>query len=113
MKINIKAAVKAVLILVFLTVLPIIGLQWIPAELLGFIQTLSGFNLTDLLNRIAVLGAILSALVLIRGNLEKSSSKYLHISTVWKIYWLVIVFFLLGIGHPETLGLAVLGGRGG
>jgi hypothetical protein len=113
LRINVKAVMKALLILVFLTALPVVGRQWIPTELLRFLQTQSGFDLMDILNRIAVVGVVLSALVILRGHVEKASSRFLALSVVWKVFWLSMVFFLIGFGHPETLGLSVLGGNGG
>jgi multisubunit Na+/H+ antiporter MnhB subunit len=72
-----------------------------------------GFDLIGLLNRVAVIGIALSFLVLLRGHAEKASLGYLALSTVWKLFWLVFVFFVLGLGYPETLGLAILGGKAG
>ena len=111
MKVNVKSIVKASLILVFLTILPVFGQQFIPSEFLMAFSMQGGFDLIDLLYRIAIIGVVMSLLVLIRGNLEKGSNRYLIISSVWKTFWLFVVFFILGIGHPETLGLAVLGGK--
>jgi hypothetical protein len=113
MKINVKATAKAILILVFLAVLPVLGQQWIPQEFVkaSFIQ--SGFDILGLLNRIAVVGVIISVLVLLMGHVGKASVRYLVLSAVWKVFWLFMVFFVLGVGYPETLGLAILGGRGG
>ncbi len=113
MKIRVKPIAEAVLILIFLTVLPIIGQGWMPSELLKALTTQTGFNLLDLLGRIAVIGVILSILVLLRGLVEKTSVRYLLLSTTWKIFWLFIVFFLLGFGYPETLGIAIIGGIAG
>jgi hypothetical protein len=64
-----------------------------------------------LINRVVLVGLMLSILIVLRGHVEKSSSKYVALSTIWKAFWLFMVFFILGIGHPETLGLAVLGGK--
>jgi hypothetical protein len=113
MRIDVKATAKAILILVFLTALPVIGQQWIPQEFLRAFSTQGGFDVLGLLNRIAVIGVILAVLVLLRGHVEKTSARYLVLSAVWKVFWLFMVFFFLGLGYPETLGLAILGGRGG
>lgn len=111
MKVNKKSVAKAVLILVFLTVLPVFGQRLIPQEFYKAFSMQGGFDVADLLNRIALIGVTLSVLVLLRGHVEKASSRFLALSAVWKIFWLIMVFFLLGLGHPETLGLAVLGGK--
>jgi hypothetical protein len=111
MKVNAKSIVKASLILILLTVLPVVGQQFIPSEFLNAFSMQGGFDLVDLLYRIAIIGVVMSVLVLVRGHVEKGTSNYLIISSVWKIFWLFIVFFVLGIGHPETLGQAVLGSK--
>jgi len=111
MKINIKSIAKAVLILVFLTVLPVMGRQMIPSEFFRAFSMQGGFDLMDLLNRVALIGVTMSVLVVLRGHVEKSSAGYLALSAVWKVFWLFMVFFALGLGHPETLGLAALGGK--
>ena len=111
MRINTKSIAKAVTILVILTVLPIIGRQLIPSEFFRAFSTKGGFDITDLLNRIALVGVTLSVLVALRGHVEKASAGYLALSAIWKVFWLFMVFFALGLGHPETLGLAVLGGK--
>jgi hypothetical protein len=113
MKVNVKSIVKASLILVFLTVLPVVGQQFMPSEFLNAFSMQGGFDLVDLLYRIAIIGVVMSVLVLVRGHVEKESRNYLITSSVWKIFWLFMVFFALGIGHPETLGQAVLGGKVG
>ncbi|HJX23956.1 MAG TPA: hypothetical protein VJ574_06090 [Candidatus Bathyarchaeia archaeon] len=113
MKLNLKAVAKAIVILILLTVLPLVGQRWIPSEFYRALSLQGGFDLADLINRIAVVGVIFAVLVALRGHVKKGSSKHLALSTVWKIFWLFIVFFVLGIGHPETLGLAILGGKAG
>lgn len=113
MKTNKKAIAKAAFILIILTILPIVGRQWIPSELFRFLTTQGGFDLFGLLNRIAVVGIILSVLVLLRGHVHKASLKHLALSTVWKVFWLGFFFFLLGLGYPETFGLTIMGGKTG
>jgi hypothetical protein len=111
LKVNGKTIVKASLILIVLTILPIIGQQLIPSEFIKAFSMQGGFDIVDLLNRIAVVGVVMFVLVIARGHLNKDSRNYLITASVWKIFWLFIVFFALGIGHPETLGQTVLGGK--
>ena len=111
MKMNVKTIAKASVILIVLTILPIIGQQLIPSEFIKAFAVMGGFDIVDLLNRIAVVGVVMSILVLARGHLNKDSRNYLITASVWKIFWLFMVFFALGIGHPETLGQTVLGGK--
>jgi hypothetical protein len=111
MKVNVKTIAKASAILILLTILPIFGQQLIPTEFIKAFAVMGGFDIVDLLNRIAIVGAVMSVLVLARGHLNKDSRNYLITASVWKIFWLFMVFFALGIGHPETLGQTVLGGK--
>jgi len=111
MKMNVKSIAKASAILILLTILPIFGQQLIPIEFIRAFSMQGGFDIVDLLNRIAVVGVVMSVLVLMRGHLNKDSRNYLITASVWKIFWLFMVFFALGIGHPETLGQTVLGGK--
>lgn len=111
MSVNARAVVKATLILAILTILPVAGQRYIPTELYRVITMQMGLNIAGLLDRIAYVGVALSILVLVRGHLRRSSEKYLVASAVWKVFWLFMVFFALGIGYPETLGQAVLGGK--
>lgn len=113
MKANAKAIAKTIGTLILLTVLPIIGRRWIPEEAYRFLILQSGFDLIEILNRIAIIGVTVSMLVLVTGHLEKDSREHLIVSFAWKAFWLFIVIFLLGIGYPETLGLARLGGKSG
>ena len=111
MKANVKSIVKASIILIILSLLPIFGQQLTPSEFIKAFTVMGGFDLVDLLNRIAIVGVIMSVLVLARGHLNKDSSNYLIAASTWKIFWLFMVVFILGIGHPETLGQTVLGGK--
>lgn len=107
MKLNAKSIAKAVLILVFLTIMPILGQQFIPSEFFRVFST-QGFDIVGLLNKIALIGLIAAVLVLLRGHVQKTTSSYLALSTAWKFFWLFIVIFALSLGHPETLGLATM-----
>jgi len=111
MKANVKTIAKASVILIVLTILPIIGQQLIPTEFIRAFAVMGGFDILDLLNRIAIIGVVMSVLVLIRGHLNKESQNYLIVASVWKTFWFFMVFFIIGIGHPETLGQTVLGGK--
>jgi hypothetical protein len=91
--------------------LPVFGQQFIPSELIRAFSAQGGFDVIDLLNRIAAVGIVFAVLVILRGHVDKASRRFLALATVWKLFWLSIVFFLLGIGHPETFGLAVIGGK--
>ena len=113
MRISVRAVVKAIVILILVTLLPLEGQRYIPPEALRFLSTQSGFGLIDVLNRIAIIGVAFFLLTLMMGHTGKTSTAYLALSTVNKLLWLIVVLFMLGLGYPETGGLAVLGGSGG
>jgi len=112
MKVNFKAVAKAIVILVVLSMLPLVGRQYLPEQLMK-VTAQSGFDINYLIISIAVIGAVIATFVLLRGHAEKTSSTYLALSTGWKILWLLILFYILGAGHPETFGFLVLGGQSG
>src|SRR4030067_3323743 len=113
MRVNLKAVTKVIVVLVLLTILPIVGRQWIPEEFFRAFSAQGGFDIYGLINSVALIGVILSVLILLRGHAEKTSPMYLALSAVWKVFSLGIVFFVLGAGHPETFGLLMLGGKSG
>ena len=113
MKVNAVAIAKAIILLVVLTVLPIVGRPWIPEEAFRFLTIQGGVDLTVILDRVALIGATVSVLVLLTGHMKKASRGHLVVSVVWKVFWLFILLFLLGLGYPETFGLATLGGKSG
>ena len=113
MKINGKAIVKTIVIVILLVVFPLAGQRWIPEMVIRFLMLQIGFDLIEILNRIAIIGAIVSVLVLVTGPVGKDSGEHLIISFCWKAFWLLTIIFLLGLGYPETLGLARLGGEMG
>lgn len=111
MKANVKSIAKAALVLVLLTILPLVGQRFVPQEFFSALSSQGGLDAKDLINRVALVGLALSVLIAIRGHVEKTSRRFLALSAVWNVFWLFMVFFILGIGHPETLGLTVIGGK--
>jgi hypothetical protein len=71
---------------------------------------MSGFDLPGLLTKIEILGMTMSAMILMRSVFEKETAWGFGVSIVYKLYWLVVLFFILGLGSVENLGVAVIGG---
>lgn len=113
MRVKRKSIALAVLALVFLTALPLVLETYIPSEFFRAFSTMGGIDLAALLNKVAVIGVTMSAFIILRGSVEKVSRDGLALSIAYKVFWLMIVFFVLGLGNIENLGLAVLGGSGG
>jgi len=111
MKFNFATIVKAIIVLIFLTILPIVGQRYLPSELQRLLTSQSGINIISIINNIAVIGVVLAVFMLVRGHIAKSSSAYLAVASAWKIFLLFIVLFILGAGHPETFGLMEIGGK--
>jgi hypothetical protein len=68
LKVNAKAIAKAVVVLFILTILPFIGLRVLPPEFARALFMQSGFDVLALINRVAVIGVILTILILLRGT---------------------------------------------
>lgn len=73
MKANVRAIATAIVIVVVFTVLPIYGQRWIPAELQKVFTIQMGIDVTRILNTVAVGGAVLASLILLRGHLKNFS----------------------------------------
>ena len=113
MRVRRRSIAVSVLVLIFLTVLPLVLQMYIPQEYFRAILTMTGYDLAALLNKIGVLGVAMSAFIILRGSVEKASKAGLGVSIAYKAFWLVVLFFVLGLGNIENLGVAVLGGSGG
>jgi len=110
MKVNRKSVAFALLALVFLVALPLALEMFIPREFLRAFSTMGGIDLAALMNEVAVMGVMMSAFIILRGSVEKLSRDWLVLSIAYKVFWLMILFFVLGIGSFENLGQAMLGG---
>jgi hypothetical protein len=113
MRVKRKTMAVAVLAMTFLTALPLALEMIIPSEFFRAFSTMGGIDLAALLNKVAVIGMTMSAFIILRGSVEKVSRGGLVLSIAYKVFWLMIVLFALGLGNIENLGLAVLGGSGG
>ncbi len=112
MKIRKRSVVFAVLILVIFTILPLYAPSMMPQEYLRAFSS-QGFDLVGLLSKVAFIGLVMSILVLLKGFFEKTSAIYLALSIVSTVFWLLIVFFALGVGKMENLGLTVISSEAG
>jgi len=112
MKIRKKSVVFAVLTLLIFTVLPLYAQSMIPQEYLRAFSS-QGFNLADLVNKVAFIGLVMSILILLKGFFEKTSDTFLALSIASTVFWLLIVFFALGMGKMENLGLTVISSETG
>jgi len=109
MRIKRKTVAVALLALVFLVALPLALEMYLPGEFLRAFSTMGGIDLAALMNKVAVMGATMSAFIILRGSVEKFSRDWLALSIAYKVFWLMIVIFALGLGSIENLGQAVLG----
>ena len=98
--------------MVLLTVLPLAGQMYIPDQVLKLLSSQSGFDLIQFLDRLSLVGIVFASLVILRSHTERTSFAGLILSFVNKAFWFVVVLFALGLGYPETGGMAVLGGGG-
>jgi hypothetical protein len=113
MKIRIKTMVVAALALIFLTALPLALETYVPSEFFRAFTVMGGVDLMALLNKVVIIGVAMAVLVILRGSTEKASRAGLGVSIAYKVFWFLVVLFILGLGNIENLGLAVLGGTSG
>ncbi|MGQ9782167.1 MAG: hypothetical protein ACUVQ8_08010 [Nitrososphaeria archaeon] len=113
MKVRVKPIIIATITLIFLTILPLASLKFIPQEFFKSASAIGGIDLTSLLNKISVIGFAMATLILLNGMVEKPSKAGLVLSIISKVFWLAVVLFILGLAKIENFGLAVLGGGSG
>ncbi|MEM3403797.1 MAG: hypothetical protein QXJ17_04625 [Nitrososphaeria archaeon] len=110
MKVNVKSIIVAAIALILFTILPLASPKLVAPEFFKAASAIWGIDLVSLLNKVAVIGFIMAALILLNGMAEKSSKTGLILSITSKIFWFIVVLFILGLGKIENFGLAVLSG---
>lgn len=113
MKVRARSIIFAVLALVLLTVLPIILSIYVPQEFFKAISMMTGMDFASLLSKVEVLGVVVSALIILKGSFEKTTRVGLGVSIAYKVFWLMVLVYMLSLGNIENLGVAVLGGSSG
>lgn len=108
-----KAVIFAIIPLIFLTILPLVALRYIPPEIQNLISKQAGLNVGGLVNSIALTGLTMSTLIFLRASIEEKTPLGLSLSISWKIFWLLLILFTLSLGKIENLGYAVLSSQGG
>ncbi|KON31213.1 hypothetical protein AC482_01535 [miscellaneous Crenarchaeota group-15 archaeon DG-45] len=107
MRIRAGAVASAVITLAVFAVLPLALPALLPPDLTDAIS-LMGFDLPSLLNEVAIIGVVLSAIALARGLVEKTSPAYPALSAVSNVGWLAFSLLVLGLGEIGTLGVTEL-----
>jgi len=108
MKIDRKSILLAIISVIFLIVVPLVILMFLPSELLNAFSRMGGIDLQGLLNNIALVGVITAILILLNSLFEKSTTIGLVLSIASNVLWLFITVFSLSLGNLETPGLATL-----
>lgn len=109
MRVKRRSVAVAILALIFLTALPLALEMYIPGEFFRAFSTMAGIDLAALMNEVAVMGAMVSAFIILRGSVEKLSRDWLVLSIAYKVFWLMVVISALSLGSIGNLGQAVLG----
>lgn len=102
-----KAVLDAILTLVTSTLIPLMLPRMLPPDVMEAASYLP-FNLTGLMNEIALIGLVMAALALSKGFVDKASPVHLGISTISKVLWLVFIFIVMGLGRIGNLGVTKL-----
>jgi hypothetical protein len=111
MKIKSDSIVKAIVVIIILTILPLMSPSLLPSEFYNAISMQGGVDIVDLLNRLSFIGVALAILIVLRGSYERMSKEGFALSICWKIFLLIIVIFILSIGKVENMGFAMLSSR--
>jgi hypothetical protein len=101
---RLQSVFSAAVTLLIFTVLPLYAPSQLPPELDALISR-AGFDLTDLINKIAVIGVALTLLTLVKGFAEKHSPLYLLASIASSTLTLAFTLITLGLGDWENLGV--------
>lgn len=108
MRVKVKHMIVAVMTIIFLTILPLTASKLIPEEFFKVVYTTTGINLMSILNKVSLIGFVLAILIISKSMFEKSSKMGLILSISSKVFWFIVVLFILGLGRVENFGLAML-----
>ncbi len=112
MKRAIRAAASTIPYIVFLIVVPLVLLRFIPAELLNALAGGIGIQVQTITTTLALVGISLAALSVLK-NLSREESLLKPIaSTVGSIVTLYLFLYIIGLGNPLTFGSINIGTAG-
>ena len=104
---KVKAVLDAVLTFVVSTLIPLMVPRILPPEALEAISYIV-FDLIGFLNKIALIGVVMTVMALLRGFVDEASPVRLGISTASKVLWFVVFLLVLGLGRIDTMGITTL-----
>ncbi len=102
-----KAALIALFQIILFILIPIVALNYFPAELTQIFQTYTGFNLQNLILYVAAVGFAIAGLTFIKNIKEESSYIHLLSSIALQFLELYLFLFFVGIGDPLSFGKTV------
>jgi len=100
---KIKAIISTAITLILFVGIPYMAPTMIPEELLAQVEA-SGFNLSEVINQIMIIGAFTAALTLIGGFVDQTSVVSLLVKLAQTGTSLLFVLLLLGAGNLSSLG---------
>jgi len=100
--------ILAVILSLFLIVVPLTIPRFLPSELLNAFSRMGGIDLQGLLKNIALVGVVTVILIVLNSTFEKSTTIGLFLSITSNVLWLFITVFSLSLGNLSTPGLATL-----
>lgn len=113
MRLRARSIILAAIALILLTALPMALPMYVPQEFFRAFTMMAGIDLAALLIRIEILGVAMSAFILLNGTINKATMIGLGVSIAYKVFWMMVLLFVLGLGYIENLGVAVIGGNSG
>jgi hypothetical protein len=113
MRLRARSIILAAIALILLTALPMALPMYVPQEFFRAFTMMAGIDLAALLIRIEILGVAVSAFILLNGSINKATMIGLGVSIANKVFWMMVLLFVLGLGYIENLGVAIIGGTSG
>ena len=104
---KVRAILNAVLTFAVSTLTPLMVPRILPPEALE-VTSHMGFDLIGFLNKIALIGVVMTVMALMRGFVDEASPIQLGVSTASKVLWLVVFLMVLGLGRIDTMGITTL-----
>ena len=113
MRLRIRTIIVSVLVLGFLTVLPLLYQSRVPEEAYTYLSKTSGIDLRAALNEVAVFGLVIATIIVLGDLFEKNTAPWLVALTVTRIIWVIVIALIPSFGNLQHLGFATIGSGSG
>ena len=99
-----STVIKAILAFLVFVILPLAGLRYLPKGLKDQLQS-TGFDTQSFAIETAIIGVVVTVIILIKGIVDPTSVTYLIVSLISSGLSLIFTLVVLGVGSISNLGL--------